>query len=126
MLDWLISHHLTSAQHTVNDVIGEAERRFGLPRDVTARSLRTALALAGKLGEGAYDEFFERTLPPARTTDRPLRAVLGKTPGLPQGGEHKVRDLRGSRRGRQGPACRGRAHASWRAHWRRPGRTTAA
>lgn len=30
----------------------------------------------------------------------------------------QVRELRGSRRGRPGPACRGRAHASWRAHWR--------
>lgn len=30
----------------------------------------------------------------------------------------QVRDLHGSRRGRPGSACRGRAHASWRAHWR--------
>ncbi|WP_151484236.1 hypothetical protein [Streptomyces albicerus] len=46
---------------------GEAERRFDVDREVTARSLRTALALDGKLGEGAYEEFFEHVLPPART-----------------------------------------------------------
>jgi len=68
MLDWLIRHHPTTAQHTVTDIIGEAEHRFDVDREVTARSLRTALALDGKLGEGAYDEFFAHVLPPARTT----------------------------------------------------------
>jgi hypothetical protein len=67
MLDWLIRHQPTTAQYTVTGIIGEAERRLGVDRDVTARSLRTALALDGALGEGAYEEFFQRTLPPART-----------------------------------------------------------
>jgi predicted DNA-binding transcriptional regulator AlpA len=64
MLDWLIRHHPTTAQYTVNTIIGEAERRLVVDREVTAQSLRTALALDGKLGEGAYHDFFERVLPP--------------------------------------------------------------
>lgn len=67
MLDWLIRHHPTTAQYTVTGLIGEAERRLEVDRDVTARSLRTALALDGKLSEDAYDDFLQHTLPPTRT-----------------------------------------------------------
>ncbi|MEU7823034.1 hypothetical protein [Catellatospora sp. NPDC049133] len=64
MLDWLIRHHPDAARVAIADLVGEAERGLEIPQDIVARSLQTALALDGKLGDGAYDEFMELALPP--------------------------------------------------------------
>ncbi|WP_372404941.1 helix-turn-helix transcriptional regulator [Streptomyces luteireticuli] len=64
MLDWLIRHHPTTAQYMIGELIGDAERRFQIPRNVTAQSLRTALGLDGKLDKDARNEFLDRVLPP--------------------------------------------------------------
>jgi hypothetical protein len=42
-----------------------AERRLGIPREVSEQSLRTALALDGKLDETAQAQFLNRVLAPA-------------------------------------------------------------
>jgi hypothetical protein len=65
MLDWLIRHAPDHAAGVIGDIVGEAERRFQIPRHVTERSLRTALSLDGKLDDGGYTEFLDRALPPA-------------------------------------------------------------
>ncbi|MFD9122303.1 MULTISPECIES: hypothetical protein [Streptomyces] len=64
MLDWLIRHRPDHAHYTISGIIGEAERRFQVPRAITVRSLRTALALDGQLPDDAYERFFQRALPP--------------------------------------------------------------
>jgi hypothetical protein len=64
MLDWLIRHKPRSASRLIGEIVGEAERRFNIPREVTARSLATALSLDGKLPDKTYDDFLSRALPP--------------------------------------------------------------
>lgn len=64
ILDWLIRHHPDSARHTIGDIIGEAERRLGIPREVSEQSLGTALALDSKLDETTREEFLSRVLSP--------------------------------------------------------------
>jgi hypothetical protein len=64
MLDWLIRHHPDSARHAIGDIIGEAERRLGIPRDVSERSLSTALSLDSKLDAVTRKEFLSRVLSP--------------------------------------------------------------
>jgi hypothetical protein len=65
MLDWLIQHKPEQARAAVAEIVGEAERRLGIPPEVTGFSLRQALALDGKLpDENAYEEFFDVALPP--------------------------------------------------------------
>jgi hypothetical protein len=49
MLDWLIGHHPQAAHHTIGEIVGDAERRLEIPRDVTAQSIRTALGLDSRL-----------------------------------------------------------------------------
>ncbi|GAA3733440.1 hypothetical protein [Salinactinospora qingdaonensis] len=66
MLDWLIRHHPDRAQHTIGGLVGQAERELGIDRKVTARSLRTALAMDGKLEQELREDFLDRVLP--RTT----------------------------------------------------------
>ncbi|GIH18974.1 MerR family transcriptional regulator [Rugosimonospora africana] len=68
MLDWLIRHEPSSAVFAIGEIVGEAERDLGIPRDVTVHSLHTALALDGKLEEGGYVEFFDRILLPDKST----------------------------------------------------------
>ncbi|MEU4118909.1 hypothetical protein AB0F71_31005 [Kitasatospora sp. NPDC028055] len=70
MLDWLVRHHPTHAQQIIGEIVGEAERRFDIPRQVTAESLRTALSLDGKLDRAARREFLQRVLPPSLTKER--------------------------------------------------------
>ncbi|MFF4542463.1 hypothetical protein [Streptomyces aureus] len=64
MLDWLIRHHPLSAHHAIAEIIGEAERRMGIPRDVSSESIRTALGLDSKLPRQVRLDFLERALPP--------------------------------------------------------------
>lgn len=65
MLDWLIRHHPDHAKYIIGDIVGDAERRLDVPRDVTAQTLRTALGLDGEMGESVYRDYLERVLPPA-------------------------------------------------------------
>ncbi|WP_018503850.1 hypothetical protein [Parafrankia discariae] len=67
ILDWLIRHHPVLAASAIADIVGEAERRLQVPRDVSEDSLRTALALDGKLDDDDYTEFFSRALTPAHS-----------------------------------------------------------
>ena len=60
-LDWIIRHDPVIAAATITDIIGEAERR-GIPRHVSARSIRTALGLDSKLDAAARREFLDRVL----------------------------------------------------------------
>jgi len=68
MLDWLIRHSPTSAGHAIGEIVGEAERRLGVPRQVSERSLHSALALHGKLDETTRIEFLDRVLTPTRSS----------------------------------------------------------
>ncbi|MGD3112888.1 hypothetical protein [Streptomyces sp. YGL11-2] len=63
MLDWLVRHHPTAAQQTIADIVGEAERRWNTPRDVSAQSIRTALSLDGTLDAKARKEWLDLVLP---------------------------------------------------------------
>ncbi|MFF3335726.1 hypothetical protein ACFYWX_40455 [Streptomyces sp. NPDC002888] len=65
MLDWLIGHHPLAAHHVIGEIIGDAERRLEIPRDVTAESIRTALGLDSQLPRQTRLEFLKRVLPPA-------------------------------------------------------------
>ncbi|MFJ2218394.1 hypothetical protein ACIQVO_40035 [Streptomyces sp. NPDC101062] len=65
MLDWLIRHHPHTAHHLIGEIVGDAERRLDIPRDVTAASLRTALGLDSKLPRQVRIDFLDRALPPA-------------------------------------------------------------
>ncbi|MFE9247148.1 helix-turn-helix transcriptional regulator [Nocardiopsis sp. NPDC006938] len=63
MLDWLVRHHPTRAQHTIDQILGDAQRRLDIPQDVTTRSLRTALSLDSEMDEDVRNEFLDRVLP---------------------------------------------------------------
>ncbi|MEU3517138.1 hypothetical protein ABZ770_17935 [Streptomyces sp. NPDC006654] len=63
-LDWLIGHHPQAAHHVIGEIIGDAERRLDIPRDVSAASIRTALGLDGRLPRQVRLDFLERVLPP--------------------------------------------------------------
>ena len=83
MLDWLIRHAPDHAAGVIGDIVGEAARRFQIPRHVTERSLRTALALDGKLDDGGYTEFLDRA--PAPASPRKTRGPCWKrTTGTPR------------------------------------------
>ncbi|MGC0334885.1 hypothetical protein RKD23_007962 [Streptomyces sp. SAI-170] len=64
MLDWLIRHHPVTAHHLISEIIGDAERRMDIPREVSAESIRTALGLDSKLPRQVRLDFLERALPP--------------------------------------------------------------
>nr|WTA00191.1 hypothetical protein OH820_35150 [Streptomyces sp. NBC_00857] len=63
MLDWLVRHHPKTAQQTIAEIIGDAERRWNTPRDVSARSIRTALSLDSKLDKQARIDWLDLVLP---------------------------------------------------------------
>ncbi len=65
MLGWLVRHEPGAAAHVIGSITGEAERRLGIPRDVTEATVSTALSLDGGLDAGALDEFLSRVLTPA-------------------------------------------------------------
>jgi hypothetical protein len=69
MLDWLVRHDPATAGHTINEVIGEAELRFYIPRDVVENSIRTALSLDGRLDADTIDAFLGKVLPPSPDTE---------------------------------------------------------
>ena len=62
--DWLVGHHPQTAHHLIGEIVGDAERRLGIPRDVSADSIRTALGLDSRLPRKARLNFLERALPP--------------------------------------------------------------
>ncbi|MFI1702379.1 hypothetical protein ACH419_41530 [Streptomyces bobili] len=64
MLDWLIRHHPRTAHHLIGEIIGDAERRLEIPREVSADSIRTALGLDSTLSRQVRLDFLERALPP--------------------------------------------------------------
>jgi hypothetical protein len=66
-LDWLIRHKPGHAAAAIGEIVGDAERDLNVPRDVTVNSLRTAMALDGKLDANAYNEFFDGILPETNT-----------------------------------------------------------
>lgn len=65
MLDWLIRHQPDLVKSVIGDIVGDAERRMEISREVTGQSLRTALALDGELDEDIYRDYLDRALPPA-------------------------------------------------------------
>ncbi|MFG2563522.1 hypothetical protein [Streptomyces sp. NPDC048496] len=67
MLDWLVRHHPEQAHQTIAEIVGDAERRWNTPRDVSARTLRTALSLDGTLDKKTRTEFLDLALPPEKT-----------------------------------------------------------
>ncbi|MFC6087485.1 helix-turn-helix transcriptional regulator [Sphaerisporangium aureirubrum] len=69
MIDWLIRHHPSTAAHTISEIIGEAERRLEISREVTESSLATALALDGKLNEETREDFLNRVFTPASPSE---------------------------------------------------------
>ncbi|GLY80525.1 hypothetical protein [Actinoallomurus iriomotensis] len=64
MLDWLIRHDPATAAHTIEEIIGEAERRLEISRQVSERSIKKALSLDGTLDKDARHEFLERVFSP--------------------------------------------------------------
>jgi hypothetical protein len=65
MLDWLIWHDPTIAGYTINEVIGEAELRLHMPRDIVQNSIRTALSLDSQLDAATIYAFLDEVLPPS-------------------------------------------------------------
>lgn len=57
MLTWLARHRPSNAGHVINEVIGEAERSLGIPRGVTAKTLRYSLP-------EDMSEYADKVLPP--------------------------------------------------------------
>lgn len=66
MLDWLVRHHPHHAMRVIAEIVGEAERRLGIPQQATARTLHRALAMDGRLDEDTLDDFMRRVLPSTR------------------------------------------------------------
>jgi hypothetical protein len=77
MLDWFIRHYPAFAGHLVGSITGEAERRLGIPRAVTERSLATALDLDGKLEYESLQEFLRRIVSPGDETGNRAPACAG-------------------------------------------------
>ncbi|MGH4007652.1 MAG: hypothetical protein ACRDTH_05710 [Pseudonocardiaceae bacterium] len=73
MLDWLIRHNPTSADDTIGEIIGEAQRRLHIPREVSEHSLCTALILNSKLDSSARDEFPDLVFTPTTADDHTPR-----------------------------------------------------
>ncbi|MFX4293639.1 hypothetical protein [Streptomyces bohaiensis] len=67
-LDWLIRHHPKYGHRVLGDIVGEAERRVGIPRHRMERCLRTSLALDGKLSDEQLHDYLEVALPPTKAT----------------------------------------------------------
>jgi hypothetical protein len=64
ILDWLIRHDPATAARTIEETIGEAERGPDIPRAVSERSIRKALALESTLNDDTRSDFLERVLSP--------------------------------------------------------------
>ncbi|GAA0234830.1 hypothetical protein GCM10009527_034150 [Actinomadura nitritigenes] len=61
MLDWLVRHEPGTAGHTIEEIIGEADRALGIPRRVAERTITMALT-DGSVGPEARREFLDRVL----------------------------------------------------------------
>ncbi|GII59426.1 hypothetical protein Pth03_78150 [Planotetraspora thailandica] len=70
MLDWLVRHEPHLAGATINEIIGEAERRLQISREVSTRSIATALDLDGKLDDDTLDEFLDKVVIPSERKSR--------------------------------------------------------
>lgn len=66
MLDWLIRHEPVVGQRVIAEIIGEAERRFEIPRRVAENTIETALTLDGSLDHETLDEYLTRAMPTAK------------------------------------------------------------
>ena len=64
VLDWFIRLDPDGAGFVIGEIVGDAERRLGIPRDVTAASLRTALSLDGEIEDDKARDYLDRVLPP--------------------------------------------------------------
>lgn len=64
MLGWHVRHFPHSAQTVINDIIGEAERRLDMPRQVTIRSLSNALTMDSGLDGKTLEAYLKLVLPP--------------------------------------------------------------
>ncbi len=73
MLDWLIRHSPTSASHTIGEIIGDAQRRLDIPREVSEHSIRTALVLDSKLAPNVRDKFLDLVFTPVAASDHTPR-----------------------------------------------------
>ncbi|MBF8194003.1 hypothetical protein ITP53_51680 [Nonomuraea sp. K274] len=60
MLDWLIRHNPTLGGAALSSIIGQAQDRFEIPRQVTERTLETALSLDSDLDQATRDDFLKR------------------------------------------------------------------
>lgn len=68
MLDWLIRHDPHAAAGVIGEIIGEAERSYGINHEESERTLKEALSWHGKLDQPARDEFLARTFTPAASS----------------------------------------------------------
>jgi hypothetical protein len=68
MLDWLVRHAPASASYAIGEITGEAQRRLDISREVSERSLRTALSLEGELDRDTRDQFLSRVFTPKTDT----------------------------------------------------------
>jgi hypothetical protein len=64
MLDWIIRHDPRIAPSVIGEIVGEAEDRLGIPREVSEKSLRRAIALDSKIDATTQEEFLSRVLSP--------------------------------------------------------------
>ncbi|MFI2511343.1 hypothetical protein [Streptomyces sp. NPDC018972] len=90
MPDWLIGHHPQVAHHVIGEIIGDAERRLDIPRDVTAESIRTALGLDSQLPRQARLEFLAVRCPhlPRLSLARQLLRLSPPWNSVPGVGSH--------------------------------------
>lgn len=65
LLDWLVRHEPGYAAAIIAETMGDAERRFGVDRKVTERSIRTAMALDSSLDEETRRDYLARAFPTA-------------------------------------------------------------
>ncbi|WP_106403749.1 hypothetical protein [Actinocorallia populi] len=68
MLAWLIRHDPTTARLTVEQIIGETLRQLEISREVTERSIATALSLDGDFDKAVLKDFLNRVFTPKTTT----------------------------------------------------------
>lgn len=64
MLDWLIRHDPTLGGAALSSIIGQGQDRFRVPRQVTERTLETALDLDSDLDQATRDDFLKRVFAP--------------------------------------------------------------
>ncbi|GAA1600578.1 hypothetical protein [Streptomyces globosus] len=63
MLERLIRHHPSAAQHTIGSILRDLQDRHGVPAAVTGQALRCALTMDGSLDATTLRNYLERVLP---------------------------------------------------------------